>query len=150
MTTALEAKLQVEAVKFKNTVNLQHRPEEERKYSGQYTYSEIKAKTEIRMLPFCPTLFLYRHSSPCTLVTFRKIRRKSNFAQVGTEYRPTYGQLYICKPQAVQLKSSFQHAKTLSTSARSARRLCYRPAVFFHHFLLNALSITQETFRQRI
>ena len=47
------------------------------------------------MQPFCPRLFLYRLPSPCTLVTLRKIRRKSNFAQVSIEYRPTYDQLYI-------------------------------------------------------
>jgi hypothetical protein len=41
-----QVRLQVQAVKFKNTVNLQHRPEEERKYSSQYTYSEMKAKIE--------------------------------------------------------------------------------------------------------
>jgi len=99
------------------------------------------------MQPFCLRLFLYRHPSPCTVVTLRKIRRKSNFAQVSIEYRPTYGQLYIQKYQAVQLKSSFQHAETSSASARSARRLYYHPAVFFHHFLLIALSFTREKFK---
>jgi len=39
-------RLQVYAAKFKNTVNLQHRPEEESKYSRQYTHSKMKAKTE--------------------------------------------------------------------------------------------------------
>lgn len=41
-----QVRLRVCGVKFKNRVNLQHRPEEERKYSGQNTYSEMKAKTE--------------------------------------------------------------------------------------------------------
>jgi hypothetical protein len=39
-----QVRLQVYVVKFKNTVNLQHRPEEERKYISQYTYSEMKEK----------------------------------------------------------------------------------------------------------
>jgi hypothetical protein len=39
-----QVSMNVYAVKFKNGVNLQHLPEDERKYSGQYTY-DMKAKT---------------------------------------------------------------------------------------------------------
>ena len=36
-----------------------------------------------------------RHSPTYAIVTFRKIWRESNFAQVGIDYRPTYGYLYV-------------------------------------------------------
>jgi len=49
-----QVRLQVYAVKFKNTVNLQHRPEEERKYSRQYTYSETKEKQNKGCCHFVP------------------------------------------------------------------------------------------------
>jgi hypothetical protein len=39
-----QVRINVYALKFKNGVNLQHLPEEQRKYSGQYTYNEMKAK----------------------------------------------------------------------------------------------------------
>ena len=38
--------------------------------------------------------FLHRHSPTYAVVTLRKVRRKSNFVQVGIDY--TYGQLCVC------------------------------------------------------
>ena len=62
------------------------------------------------MLPFCPRLFLYRHPSPCTVVTFPKIRRKSNFKRLrwsrGTQVREF-------KPD--RSRRIFQGEKILST-----------------------------------
>ena len=40
------------------------------------------------------TFAYYRPTPNYSIVTFWKVRRKSNFAQVGIEY--TDGQLYVC------------------------------------------------------
>ena len=54
--------------------------------------------------------FLHRHSPTYAVVTLRKVRRKSNFVQVGIDY--TYGQLCVCI-QAVQLKSKLPTHRNL-------------------------------------
>ena len=50
---------------------------------------------------------------------------------------------HMCVYKGVQQKSLVRHTGTRSTTARPPRRLCYRPAVFFHHTHLTAPSFPQ-------
>jgi hypothetical protein len=52
---------------------------------------------------------------------------------------------YIYK--GVKFRSELQHTGTWSAAAWPLRRLCYRPAVFFRHFHLAALSFRQWKIR---
>jgi hypothetical protein len=70
----------------------------------------------------------FKHLPTYTAVTFRKVRHKSNSAQVKLLFIYKHG----------QLKSKFQNNETWSTAAWSPSRLCYRPTIFFHHLLLVA------------
>ena len=87
----------------------------------------------------------YRHSQTDAAVTLRKVRRKSNFAPVWTEY--TYGQLYM-SVQWVQLKSQLQHTGNYSAAAWLPRSPCCRPAVFFCRLTVAALSLPQGKIRR--
>jgi len=80
------------------------------------------------------------------VVRFRKVRRKSNFAQVGIEY--ARGQLYVIY-KTVQFISKPPHSWTLSAAAWPSLRLCYRPAVFFYHLLIS-FPIPQRKIRRAL
>lgn len=55
----------------------------------------------------------YRHSLTHAVVTLRKTRRESSFAQVATDYTCTYGQLYIYTyTKGVQLTSRIRRTGT--------------------------------------
>ena len=82
------------------------------------------------------------------VVMFRKVRCKSNFAQVRAEY--TFGELYtnyICIYKEAQSKSELHQTITSSPVARPPSRLCCRPAVFSCHLRLIALSFVQGYIR---
>jgi hypothetical protein len=87
----------------------------------------------------------YRHFQTDAAFTFRKLRRKSNFAPIWTEY--TYGHLYM-SVQWVQLKSKLQHTGTCPAAAWLPRSLCCSPAVFFRHLIVGALSLPQGKIRR--
>jgi len=85
----------------------------------------------VQKLPVIARYFMYRN-----------ICSKSNFAQIGIGY--TYGHPYMyAVHKTVQLKSKLHHAVAWSAATRSSRSLCYRPAIFFRHFRLAALSFIQ-------
>ena len=69
-------------------------------------------------------------------VALRKLWRKS---QMGTHMMN-----YTVHANARESKvtSKFQHPGARSGAARPPRRLCYRPAVFFRHLRLTALSFS--------
>ena len=74
-------------------------------------------------------------------VTFRGVRRNSNFTQVGNDY--TYGQkhrLILRFPAGIQIPAH----QNLLGSSMTKRRLCHRSAVFFRQLLLIALSFPRE------
>jgi hypothetical protein len=78
-------------------------------------------------------------------VTFLKLRRKSKFAQVETDYTMVK---YVCQHKDVQLKSNLHYTCTWSAAAWPPRYLCYRPAVFFCQLRLTALLFSQEKIRR--
>lgn len=88
-------------------------------------------------------IYIYTHSPISAVVTFRKVRRYSNFAQIRTEY--TYHQIcmYIQgNPSEIQTPTQ----GNLIGRNMTAPSLCYRPAVFFHPLRLIALSLPQGKF----
>ena len=52
----------------------------------------------------------------------------------------------VCLYKRVQLKSEVWKARMWSAAAWLPRRLCYRPAVFFRHLRLKALSFRRRKF----
>jgi len=71
---------------------------------------------------------------------FCKVWDKSNFAHVRTEH--THSQLQ-CIHKEVQLKFELQHGGTWSAAVWLPHHLWCRPAVFFSHLCLIALSFPQ-------
>jgi hypothetical protein len=73
----------------------------------------------------------------CTIVTFRKIRCKSNFAQLDVSIQTVNS---ICK--GVQLQTKAQQNETWSAAAWPPCRLSYPSSSFFRHVRLTALSFS--------
>ena len=65
-------------------------------------------------------------------MTLRKVRRKSEFS--------THMVNYWCSHREFSWNPNSQYTRTWSVAAWPPRRLCYRPAVFFCHIRLTALS----------
>ena len=81
----------------------------------------------------------YTDNSPTyATVTFRKTWGMAKFTQVGIEY--ANGQLCV-NIKEIQLTSKLQHTGTWSAAVLPVRRLCCRPAVFYRHLCLIALSL---------
>ena len=110
------------------------------------------------------------------IIRFRKVRRKSNFAQVRTEYTHCqlhtcvhththththtmesihmYNYVCVCVCVCVHIQGSLatihtQHPGTLSAAARPPHSLCYRPAVCFRQLRFAALSLPQRKNSER-
>ena len=66
-----------------------------------------------------------------------------NFAKSRTDYS-LYVVNYVRILGGLLLKSTIKHSGTRSIATWQTRRLCYCPAVFFHHLRLIALSFAQE------
>jgi len=61
-----------------------------------------------------------------------------------------YGQLYTHTYNTVQLKPKLQNMEPDRPQPDCPRRLCYRPAVFFRHLRLTALSFPQGNILPRV
>jgi hypothetical protein len=101
------------------------------------TYVRISVEYK-NTYPFCTDISRltqqsrYRRSDPSRIVL------KSYLSTVYL-----WSQLYICINKGDRLKSKFKHTATCSPAAWQPRHLCYRPAVFFRHLRLIALSFPQ-------
>jgi len=82
----------------------------------------------------------HRYCPTYTTATVQKIRRKSNFAHVGTE--PTSVQLYM---NIAGSPAAIQTANVWMLFGRS--KIAPRPVLFFCHFLDIAFSLPQEKIR---
>ena len=85
---------------------------------------------------------VYKHFAAYVIlvVTYRKVRLKSNFAQAGIEY--TYSQLYM------HIQGRSVRTQIPTHWYLIGHRLCYRPAVFFRHLRLHALWFLHRKIRR--
>lgn len=89
----------------------------------------------------------YGHYPTYAEVTIRKVRRKSNLAQIGNGC--TYSQLrththaYARTHKEVQLKSKLQRNRTWSVAAWPPRHMRHRPATHFPNFRPIARTFSQ-------
>jgi hypothetical protein len=84
-----------------------------------------------------PAVCIHILTLPNAIVTDRKARHKSNSGQVAVEHGH-------CHPY---IQGSPAHWELIGRSPWPPRRLLYRPAVFFRHVRLNALTLPQANGR---
>jgi hypothetical protein len=85
----------------------------------------------------CQSIHVQIIPRPMQQLRSGKTWSKAKFAQVGIEY--ANGQLYV-HVKEVQVTSQLQHTGTWPAAVRPVRRPCYRPAAFYRHLRLIALS----------
>ena len=98
-------------------------------------------------IAYCLTqipLSVHRQSPAQSVVTFWKVRRKSNFGQIGIDY--TYGQLPV---YIHGISVDIQTPNTLETDRpqHESLRQCCRPRVYFCRLRLTVFSPSQGKIR---
>jgi hypothetical protein len=88
----------------------------------------------------------YRHSEAYAIVTFRKVRRKSEPIMRMVSCVCVCVCVCVAIYKRVQLKSKLQQAGTWSTVVWSPRILCYRTSVFFRHLIRLCFYSRKENF----